>query len=133
MFVYVQSSSPLATEGVDVLVISIDDVVATIPTLKWSFEQTTFPYVRGEGAAKADATGGKIQLGFQLACMSAVDRTRATGGSGDAEAGTSMQSADAALAGDSAKGVEYYLVVGSNTIELGELVLEFEGGAGCCC
>ena len=122
-----QSSSALATEGVDVLVISIDDVVATIPTLKWSFEQTTFPYVRGEGVAKADATGGNIRLGFQLACMSASDCARASDCPNGVMMCKNLQDTSVAAAGDSAKGVEYYLVVGSNTIELGELVLEFDG------
>jgi len=42
------------------------EVGVTVPKLKWSYQQTAFPYLNGLGTACACLSGGNVTLAFQL-------------------------------------------------------------------
>jgi hypothetical protein len=61
------------TETGDVLTVTVGNVKALLPHFSWSYEQTTFPFVNGQGFADAEVAHASVGLhtaaaGLRLLC-----------------------------------------------------------------
>lgn len=50
----------------ELLRVSAEKMTVDVPDLRWSYEQTRFPYLRGHGAASAVIRGGSVHLALRL-------------------------------------------------------------------
>ena len=55
-----------SVKATELLVIDVRNIAATFEKASWSFEQTSFPYMKGEGYANVSLLHGCVRLVFEL-------------------------------------------------------------------
>ncbi len=53
-------------KAADILIVDVRNVSAVFENAKWAFEQTYMPYLKGNGDANVQLSGGRIRLEFEL-------------------------------------------------------------------
>ena len=59
-------TQPKAIKATEILVIDVQNISAVLEDAVWSFEQTFFPYLKGNGQSFVDLSEGSIRLQFEL-------------------------------------------------------------------